>query len=171
MENYNIRERYVFFDILKVIAVCFVIILHLNGYTMQMFGIDSYVASARVEYYFLEALAYPAIHIFVLIGSFFIIGKKTSLKMVRHIYVQLYTVTIIGLILSLILIRSDVAIGGVLQSVFPFSQRAYWFVSDYIVLVLVSPFLSIIVDKAPNKQLQCLTALLMFLSCLCLIGE
>lgn len=55
---------------------------------------------------------------------------------------------------------------GVLQSVFPFSQRAYWFVSDYLILILVSPFLNILLEKMINRELCYLTVLLVVITCI-----
>lgn len=53
-------------------------------------------------YYILEALAYPAIHLFIMIGSWFMIEKTSVLRNITKIWSQTWIISITGLLLVLI---------------------------------------------------------------------
>jgi surface polysaccharide O-acyltransferase-like enzyme len=151
-------------DLLKIVAAFFVVILHVNGYSVVLHGISNYSTVSRIQYIILEAISYPAIHIFVLVGSYYMIKIDHQQKSIRRIYSQTLTVTIIGLFIAFFLIPSDITLERGLRSIFPFSQRAYWYVSDYIVLLLLSPYLNIIINYTNNKQIVILMIILIFIT-------
>ena len=115
-------------------------------------------------FFLLEAVAYPAIHLFVLISSWFMVGKTRTIKSCVKVYSQTWTVTVIGLFIAIVLIPSDIKTGGVLQSIFPFTQRAYWFVSDYLVLAFLAPFISNILEKVDLRRKKSLLTFMLVLS-------
>lgn len=159
------KDRIIGLDILKTMAVIFVIVLHINGYCVeQVGGLSSYSFGSKVVFFLLEAVAYPAIHLFVLISSWFMVGKTRTIKSCVKVYSQTWTVTVIGLFIAIVLIPSDIKTGGVLQSIFPFTQRAYWFVSDYLVLAFLAPFISNILEKADLRRKKALLTFMLVLT-------
>lgn len=117
------RNRIIGIDFLKTMAVIFVIVLHVNGYCVeQVGGLSSYSFSSKVVYLLLEAVAYPAIHLFVLISSWFMVGKTSTMKSCVKVYSQTWTVTVLGLFIAIILIPSDIKMGGYCKA-FSLSHR------------------------------------------------
>ncbi len=150
-------------DILKVLAAYFVLILHINGYSADLFSIQEFDKVSYYTFYIMQAVAYPAIHLFVLAGSYLMISEKKScvnIKSIATIWSQTFLVTVIGVIVLMLFSPSVVSGGGILRSLFPFLGRAYWFVSDYIILLILSPVLIQIVYSLESRTLLQLTAFL-----------
>ena len=78
----------------------------------ELHGIEAYPFSAKSIYYILEAIAFPAIHVFVLIGSYLMVRRTKPIKAVVHINTQTFIVTIVGLLVALVIIPSDNSVGG-----------------------------------------------------------
>lgn len=108
--------------------------------------------------YILKAIAYPAIHIFVLIGSWFMIEKSPAVQTILKIYFQSWIVCIGGLVICLFFNWPRDAI-GVVRCLLPFSGRAYWFVTEYILLMLLSPTLNVFICNIEKEKLLRFTAL------------
>ncbi len=144
-------------DILKILAMLFVVILHVNGYAD---GYASEDIGIRAVYIITQAIAYPAIHLFVLIGSYLMLERTPTFKSVIHIYLQTLAVTLIGLILLFVFARETVSLKGILQCFFPVVTQSYWFVTQYILLLLLAPFLSFFIGKLSDTHLYALTGLL-----------
>lgn len=140
-------------DALKILAAVFVVILHVDGFASQQFTLSGYGGGARIVYYFLEAISYPAIHLFVMAGSYLMIRRPPKAKSILRIYVQTITITLTGLFICAILFRNSINITNVLKCVFPWTFRAYWFVSEYIVLMIAAPYINKGIDGVSTKRL------------------
>jgi len=148
-------KREVWLDKLKVVATIFVVLLHVNGYAYDTFG-NSMSSSQLICMNVIEAAAYCAIHLFVMCGAFIMLEKSPKSKNFIAIYSQTWIVCIIGLVAA---IAMELAFSKVqlIQSIFPFIGRAYWFVSDYLVLMFLAPFLNKLIHDLANRELLKLT--------------
>lgn len=138
----------------------FVVILHIDNYTYQLKG-ESFSNITEIVYNVLETIAYPAIHLFVLAGSFLMQGKK-KIKGSQYIYIYslMYFTTIIGLLLMIFIDRKVITITSLVQSVLPFSARAYGYVSSYLLLMLLVPIFNILISHLDKKKLLIFCAIL-----------
>lgn len=144
--NKNKTMRICGLDLLKAIAVFWVIVLHINGYFIEYVGEAQ--GTLRLAYNIMEAVAYPAVHIFVLCGSYLLSkDKKIKWNNVLCIYILMFLTTITGLFIMVILDKDKITAIGLLQSILPFSLRAYGYVSSYIILIMLSPFLNVLLDN------------------------
>lgn len=156
----NNGERIISLDIIKIIAAFFVVILHVNGYTMEAKGITSASEGTVFFYYVMEGTAFIAVHLFVLAGSYLMCGKEyLNLQSILRTWITTLFITISGLIIAFI-IGIHPSIRLVFQSLFPISLRAYGYVSSYILLMLLSPFLNVLIRNLNNKQLYYISALI-----------
>lgn len=67
-------------DVLKIIATIFVVVLHVNGFLSDTIPLGQFSLSTNVLYHISEAVAYPAIHLFVMVTAYFTIEKGTNKK-------------------------------------------------------------------------------------------
>lgn len=154
-------KRIVELDIIKVIATTFVVILHVNGYIRAAQGLDQYSFSTSVVYQSLEGIAYIAVHLFVLVGSYIMCQKDyVSLRSILRIWVTTFCITFMGLIISKLcgVNRGLLAVG---QSLFPITLRAYGYVSSYVVLMLLAPFINATLKKLKNIQVCYISLILL----------
>lgn len=146
-------------DLLKIYAALLVLILHVGGYTMSLNAEEDVSSSVLYMYYLCEAFAYPAIHLFVMIGSWLMIEKPGNINRAFKVWAQTWIVSMTGLIIMLLVQPDSVNVVRGIISVFPFLGRAYWFVSDYIILILLSPFLNYGIEKCNDVVLRRITLL------------
>lgn len=160
----NDSKRIVCLDFIKIVAAIFVVILHVNGYTMQVHELSLASTGVKIVYYLMEGIAYIAVHLFVLAGSYLMCTKEyTNLNSVLYIWVTTVLVTITGLVVAVVFgIHPSLKI--TLQSIFPLSLRAYGYVSSYIVLMLVSPFINMVLRKMNDQQVYYVSTVLVIVN-------
>lgn len=153
-------------DILKIIAMFFVVVLHVLGYSNMTTG-AAYSRGVDMCYHFLDALSYPAIHIFALCG-FSLMSRKMiatnqgQLLPCLKVWVPTWIICIIGLIIAIPLgIPFDMT--DLIKTVFPFLGQGYWFVSAYISMILLTPFLNLLIQRLDKKGLLRLVLILFVL--------
>lgn len=161
----NMESRLKWIDYVKVLGCFFVLVLHINNYALDCGG-NSFSDIQIKSVYAVNAVAYCAIHLFVMAGSYTMQTKIVRLKSYIQIYVQTLMVCIIGLVISF-MFRLDKPFLNILQCVLPFTFHAYWFVSAYLVFMLLTPYLNRLIEKLNRDSLYTLTAILyMFFSVL-----
>ncbi len=106
------QKRLIGLDMLKIYATMMVLFLHIDSFVMSQFGESSYPGTTLLLYFFMEAIAYPAIHLFVMAGSWFMIDKVNPLKQISKIWSQTWIVTMVGLIASIAIFKQLPSIVG-----------------------------------------------------------
>ena len=154
------RERHKEADSLKILAAIFVVILHVNGYLSNMFSFEDTPYLSNIIWHFMEAMAYPAIHIFIMVSAYFLIDAKNPIKGGINAWIQTILISLIGLFLAVIF-RVPFDGKEIFRSVFPFLGRAYWYVSDYILLLFLVPMLNKVIDGA-EKAFMKYTVIVLF---------
>jgi len=100
-----------------------------------------------------------AVSIFLLIGTYFMVDSKFKAKRVLMLYGQLafwilFLTFFIGLFWGSVLGFATVSIRNLFWALFPYSSKSLWFVSDYIALIMLAPFINIVIkDKNIHKLL------------------
>lgn len=146
------KERSYGIDILKIMATFMVVILHVNGFILDSKTIDDFTRTTKLVWHFSEAFAYPAIHLFVMITAWFAIDRTFNYKSIINVWLQTIQVCILGIVIAFFA-NLSINVNDLFVSSLPFIGRAYWYVTDYILLMLMSPILNIVVNRLSNKQL------------------
>lgn len=133
-------KRNVGIDYLKALSIEFVLILHVGGFFKEQFVDGSICKEVDLTWHMLEAIAYPAIHIFVLISCYFWIEKTPSKRGGIKVWLQTFIICVGGLLVA-IFFHVPFEIGVLFPILLPFSGRAYWFVTDYLFLLIIAPLL------------------------------
>lgn len=155
----GIKERHLGLDLLKIAATIMVIVLHVNGYLIDTISLASFSSGTSLVWHVFETIAYPAIHLFVMITAWFAIDREFFVKEIVNAWFQTWCICLLGLIYT-IFFHYSFGLKELLTVIFPFTGRAYWFVTDYIILMLLSPVLNTVINKFSNKQLFRFTMLL-----------
>lgn len=103
------------------------------------------------------------VYIFVMISGFYLgtknISIKRSVKKTLKVYAEVYFYSILFLILALNW-QSPVKTNKLWQSVMPITFNQYWFVSGYVVLMLLVPFINQAVNNLTKRQFAYLLTVL-----------
>lgn len=172
--NKSITERNLNFELLRIIAMFMVVILHVNGFGGLLNGYNPtlHPVSFLVSN-FIEFLCIISPNLYVLISGYFLSDKKYPFKiekLFQLILVTCFWSWIIGFF-SCFFLKAN--IGDFLSSgIFPVLSRRYWFVTDYIVLYMLSPFYNIVLQNINKVQhIWLLIILLLFFSVAHLLWE
>ena len=155
------RERKLGIDVLKITATLMVVVLHVNGYLYDTVSFENFSFRSLFLWHSLEAFAYPAIHLFVMITAYLSLDKKniSIIKSGTHTWMQTIIICICGLVIA-IAFRIPYSYKDMFSCVFPFLGRAYWYVSDILVFLILIPVLNDCLKKMSTNQLKYLTAVL-----------
>ena len=144
------------FEVMRTLAMFFIVVYHClthgvgDGYA---FSVSNPTTLSNLMFSdFLLVFSSIAVNLYVMVSGYFLVDLDFKMsRMIRTwTYACFYSIAITLLFMSLQLEPfSFVALG---RSVFPISANAYWFVTQYIGLLILSPFLAIMVRQLSCKQ-------------------
>ena len=160
-----VKERKSNFELLRIVAILFIISFHYvyhSGYVFNSLNINSLIIES---FYFLGELG---VNLFILITGYFQVkGKFSGKKLIKLIIeVNFYNIIIVfayhylnGSLFYLITSKKDMIL-----LFFSVIFQKYWFISYYIVLYILSPFINKIIKNMSKVDFQkiLLVSLLIF---------
>ncbi len=150
----NVNERNVSMDILRILAMAFIVVIHLVGNNMGLNDIEnSFNNELEASYYvsaFVQCFVVVGVNLFFLISGYF--GIKLKVKKVISLLAKVYILWIISHLICLgINGVESYGDGGDFAVALLLGISKYWFVAVYLLLTLVSPLLNLIADKLDEK--------------------
>lgn len=148
------------FELLRFIAMVLIITGHLlgeNGADLlgkaQMFSPQWYVMWA------IEAICVAGTNCFVLISGYFMIESKFTWKKVMKLCAQVwfYSWCLYGL--SVLLGINSLSIRDLVKAATPILGRSWWFISTYICLYILSPFINSFLKRLDAIEFRKLIAI------------
>lgn len=155
------KTRNINFEVLRVLAMFFIVTQHYIYWGLKPSELYHYMPMENsidiFNYVSMEALyliSVTGVDCFVLITGFFLIDRLTfRWKGMMNIWLQ---TVIYGTIVSMLV--NDGLCG--VNNLFPVSQRRYWFITIYMGLITIAPFLSLIAKNLRKKQYELLLVIL-----------
>lgn len=100
----------------------------------------------------IETLCYVGVNCFVLITGFFMINAKLKLSRIVKLIVQVEFYSILCTAVRYFVFRQPVEIEDMICTVFPLSRGVYWFVSSYIILLMLIPLVNRLIHSMTKKE-------------------
>ena len=144
------------FEVMRTVAMFFIVVYHClthgvgDGYG---FRVSNPTTLSNLMFSdFLLVFSSIAVNLYVMVSGYFLVDLNFKMsRMVRTwTYACFYSFVITLLFISLQIVPFSIATLG--KSFFPISTDAYWFVTQYIGLLILSPFLAILVKQLSYKQ-------------------
>ena len=149
-------------ELLRIIAMLFIICHHFAVHGMKDFNL---LASNPNTYiiYLLGILGKIGVVVFILISSYFMINSKFTIRKLLVLGGEVYFYSFLFLVLVIVFpfLSHPLTIADWGVHLLPISHSAYWFVTGYIVLMLISPFLNKFI-KSLSKESFIKLLLLLF---------
>lgn len=157
------------FEVLRTMAMFFIVIYHclIRGIDEEhVFIISSPISTFNLLFStFMLAISSISVNLYVMISGYFLVDLDFKMSRIVRLWVQACFYSF--------LISSIMILGGVTQfnvvslckSLFPLSSDSYWFVTQFVGLLILSPFLAILVKQLSYRQY---IGLLIGLACICL---
>lgn len=158
------KERMSNIELLRILAMFMVVSLHYldkGGFLQKLPGVfekESFLP------WILEAFCIGAVNIYVLIAGYFMVDSTFKISRAVKLWLQiLFYALLIPMVLiafSVISVK-DLTIYELLQYLFPIYMEHYWFGTEYLFLLLLSPVLNAGVKVMSQKQLKQVLAVLL----------
>lgn len=143
------------------LACMFGVVLH-HFYVHSGFQFES-VTFNKVALQGLSFLGKEGVDCFVLITGYFSCRSTFKTKHLVELWMRTFTYALLGFVLALLLHNKEIGGTTFLQTIFPVSMGAYWFVTTYFILLVISPFLNILLNHLTEEEHKKLIAILFFL--------
>lgn len=154
------RTRNTNLDLLRIISMLMVVCFH-------FFNHGGLVDGALVPWtanWFLGNLVYAgcfvAVNCFVLLSGYFQCTSKFKLKRLLSVWLQVFSWSVAICVFQTV-IRGTFSAGDLLRNFLPITMRRYWFVTAYLLMYAVSPFLNCAIQEMNRKtHLLCCVVLM-----------
>lgn len=144
-------------EMLRIIAMCMIIGHHYRVWSTS--GGVNFSVNSFLGLFFNMGGKY-GVDLFVIISSYFLVDSEFKLDRIVRTWMKTWLYSIIFLIGALIWNPSLVGGKSLIMSVLPVTYKNYWFITAYIGLLIVSPYLNILFRNLTKKQHFALAAIL-----------
>ena len=142
------KERNSSIELLRIILMFIIVLCHSSA------GLYPNTTMSGVNKYFLQLtnLSNPMVDIFVLISGYFICKLVFSLKKLLLMLIQVSFYTLVFYLIFVAVGKTPFSVKTFITAFMPTTFRQYWFVSAYVILYLLSPFINFLLNKLSQKQ-------------------
>lgn len=155
------QKRYNNFDLLKILCMFMIVASHFSVH--GNWPLENSINVNSMFLSFLGMLGNLAVNCYIIISAYFMVNRKMKIeRLLRIIFKTLfYTVGVYLLLCAFGYAKLNI---NTLFTYFPFREKSYWFVDNYILLMIFSPLLNIVVNGLTKKQLCYSIAIGLFFS-------
>ncbi len=155
-------------DLLRMIAMVMVTMLHALAKSDLLPFMGGEVSANGWIAWVLEVLSVAAVNIYMLISGYFLIASRFKLGRLLEIVFQTMFYLIGTLTLFLLLGKfpsEDMNIYNLLHYLLPIHMETYWFISAYVLILLLLPLIISGVQTMTEKQFRGVVLWLLFFTC------
>lgn len=157
-ERNNPSARASNFELLRIISMLLIIAGHLGG---QAFGSDLGNAG-RIWITIFGNGSRIAVNLFLMIGCWFMLDRPFKAERVVKLYSTTWFYSVVFTVLA-ILVGAQPSTFQVISAFFPFIRKSLWYITSYISVLLIAPFLKKLMDVLDKQSQLKLIVVLTFL--------
>ena len=158
LKDNKIRESN--FELLRIVSMIFIIGHHYALYSGFTFSENISINKLIVQ--FLTIGGKVGVNIFIIITGYFMVNGRFKIKKILNLALQTFTYTFIFLIVNFF-IGSSFNIKDTFKSIFPVIYSQYWFITDYIVIYMFSPFINKFINSINKNDMEKLILMLIII--------
>ena len=149
----NQSKRNYGIDLLRIVAMLFVVILHICSYGTNSgdivpFSQQSYAVDL------LQAIAYCAVNCYALISGFVGIRSEQKYTNIAMLWLQGLTYSVVFAVISVAIGIKPFSASYVIKSFLPVMTNRWWYLTKYVVLFFLMPILNTAVKNIPKKKMM-----------------
>lgn len=147
----NITKRKSNFELLRIISMFLIVMHHFSVH--GTFSNDTIFSFEKIGNEILQLGGKIGVNVFVLIGSYFLIEKRFSIKRPLVIILNVFLYSYVILIVALLFRWPVFSVSNIISAILPV-PKSYWFANYYILLLFFTPVLNLLISKFTKKQYQ-----------------
>lgn len=155
------KERKSNLELLRIKAMLLIVASHYAGWIVPAFTAEKISVNRILNQTLCFGGGAGNILFFLISGYFF--GNSFSKKKIFMVWFEMFFYSVICFAAACVL-SGVVSIRSLIAAVFPFSHSEYWFMTSYMILMILLPWIGILIDNMDCRKHQRLLFLL-FLFC------
>lgn len=155
-------------ELLRIISMVMIVLGH---FLYQSGGLNGHTGITQFALVFIGSGARIAVNLFFMIGMWFMVDYPFSFKRVLKLYGTTWMYTSVITIIIMLLGIKSISLVTILNGFFPFLMGVFWYVTVYIEILLIAPFLQKIFDWNKKKIERLLIVLFLLFSILSTIRK
>lgn len=157
-------------ELLRCVAMMMVVVLHYLGKGGLLVDLTSQsLGSTGTVAWLLESFCIVAVNVYMFISGYFLCTSSFKLTRLLQLMLQIEVYSVgFGLLGAVTGVVQETTVDThyLLTLIFPVSMGHYWFMTAYIYLYLLLPFVGAAVKKMTKQQLQLALGVLLFAYCI-----
>ena len=144
-------KRHLNIDLLRIVAMLMVVTLHFIGKG----GLLDAVQTLSPQYFvvlFFQGISIVAVNCYVLISGYFLIKSKFKFSKFFALIAQVLFYSVFIYLILLATGRIQFSTVSLFKAFFPILTNEYWFITAYIGMYLLSPFVNTLIQNINKKQ-------------------
>lgn len=138
-------------ELLRILSMFFVLLLHAFQKGGLLSGTETFSLS-YIAVWIVRSLALVAVNCYVMISGYFLVTKKFKGRSLVSLWLKTFFYSIVIFAVLALLGQVNVTPGSILNAGLPVIMKEYWFVTVYMALYLLFPFLNLIIHNLTQRQ-------------------
>lgn len=135
-------------ELMRICSMIMVLILHYNS---NCGFLNGYGAGHIVPQLF-ESLCIIAVNCFVLLTGYFQYKSDFKVKKLLNLWLEVFFYSVLLFLFDFFVNGKGLETDRLLKTVFPVSTGRFWFISNYFVLLLLTPFINKLISVLTKKE-------------------
>lgn len=136
------KDRDSNFELCRLLCMLYIVIYHLIIHVPTVYENTSWGLPLR-------NICHIGVVVFVMISGYYGIRRKWKRLVSLALSVSFYNV--LGILIAILFFNQYFDVRSLLSVVFPITKGGYWFITSYVVLYLIAPYINMVLEKL-NKR-------------------
>jgi hypothetical protein len=150
------KERDSNFELCRLVCMLYIVIYHLIIHVHEVYEDTMWGRPLRT-------LCHIGVVVFVMISGYYGIRRKWSRLVELALSVSFYNA--LGLLIAVLLFGVPFEIKSLISVFFPITNGGYWFITSYVVLYLIAPYVNIVLEKLEKRDFLIYLTVLALIVC------
>lgn len=146
-------------ELLRIISMLMVVTLHLLNFGGLLWKYTTPSGNAALIW-LMESLCYVAVNCYVLISGYFLVKSQFKIEKLIKLILEVVFYSVFIYLIMVVFKQIEFSFWGLCKSFLPVFFGKYWFVTCYIVLYILFPYLNKLIYSLSKKEYQKLILLL-----------
>lgn len=148
-------------DLLRIVSMLLIIFLHSIDHSGVLENAENCGTGMYLYVRFTYALCMVCVNIYVMLSGYFMVNSKFRLHKLVTLWMEAAFYAFVLKLIFMLTGATPFSLLSLASCFFPILTGRYWFLTIYVGMYLISPFLNILIH-AMNKQQHCLLNLCLF---------
>ena len=148
----NQKKRDANLDLLRIVSMLLIIFLHSIDHSgvLEQAELSSGAMSLYVR--FTYALCQVCVNCYVMLSGYYLVHSKFRLQKLAALWMETVFYSFVLKLLFMVTGQEAISVGSLISCFFPIITGRYWFITIYVGMYLVSPFLNKLIHAMNRKE-------------------